>query len=112
MPKPGTGTPNPRTIAATAYLLGFLSGAAVLWRYPGDPFVRFHAWQSILFSVALSGLVLAADFIPLLGLGLVFAFGLLGVATWALLLLQALRGRWFLLPLLGDIALERAGVDG
>ena len=50
--------------------------------------------------------VAAMDAVPLLGLGMVFflvvAAGLLTVFfVW-----QAWRGRWFVLPLLGDMALE------
>ncbi len=102
--------PSSNAIAAAAYFLGILSGAAVLWRYPDDPFVRFHAWQSILFNLALAALVVAMEAVPLLGVGLVIVMVLAGVGVWGLLLLQAWRGRWFMLPLLGDLALERARV--
>jgi uncharacterized membrane protein len=56
---------------------------------------------------AFVGLAVAAlDAVPLLGLGIVF-FLFVGAALLTVLLVwQAYRGRWFLLPLLGDVALE------
>lgn len=105
-------SPESRTAAAAAYFLGFVTGAAILLRGPADPYVRFHAWQSILFSAAVTIAVLAMDFVPLLGLGLVLVFVLGGIATWAVLCVLAWRGRWVMLPLLGDVALERARAAG
>ena len=101
-----------RATAAAAYFLGFVTGVAVLLRRPADPYVRFHAWQSILFSAVVTIAVLAMDFVPLLGLGLVLVFALGGIATWAVLCVLAWRGRWVMLPLLGDVALERARAGG
>ena len=111
MKQPLVSTDDPRATAAMSYALGFLTGAIVLWRAPEHPFVRFHAWQSILFSAALLTLILALDLVPLLGLGLVLALGAGGAVVWVFLLVQAWRGRWFALPLLGDVAFERAGVE-
>src|SRR4051812_10713441 len=47
---------NPRTAAALAYLAGPFSGPLMLWVEREQPFVRFHAWQSV---IGLGGLGLA-----------------------------------------------------
>ncbi|HUP20342.1 MAG TPA: hypothetical protein VM778_10365 [Gemmatimonadota bacterium] len=104
--------PESRAAAAAAYFLGFVTGAAILLRGPDDPYVRFHAWQSILFSAVVTIAILAMDFVPLLGQGLVLVFALAGIVAWVVLCVLAWRGRWVFLPLLGDIALERARAGG
>lgn len=100
-PPRGAGVP-----AAAAYLLGFVTGLALLLT-SRRPFVRFHAWQSILFSGGLLAVALALDRVPIVGIGIVLMLATTGLAVWLLLVVQAWRGRWFLLPLLGDVALER-----
>jgi uncharacterized membrane protein len=94
--------------AVLAYTLGFVSGLFCLWFYPDRPFVRFHAWQSVLLWIAVGLVILGIDFIPIVGQGL--ALILLGttLVLTALLLWRAWRGDWWMLPLIGDIALERA----
>lgn len=101
---------SPNEIAAASYALGFFSGAFCLWRYPEEPFVRFHAWQAILFSGCVVLAYVALEFVPLLGLGLVFflVVGALILTVW--LIWRAYRGEWAMLPLLGDVALERARI--
>lgn len=99
---------DPRHSAVLAYLLGAITGVLALWLWRRQPYVRFHAWQSILFTVTVGAVLVAFDAVPLIGPGLVWAAGLLGGIAWGILLVQAYRRRWFLLPLIGDIALERA----
>lgn len=102
---------DPRHAAALSYLVGFLSAALVLWQRGENPFVRFHAWQSILLSLALSTTLVGVKLVPLLGLALVWAIATLGAIAWIGLMVQAFRGEWTVLPLLGDVALERARSD-
>ncbi|MFN2383406.1 MAG: DUF4870 domain-containing protein [Gemmatimonadota bacterium] len=108
-PSPARRAPN--EIAAASYALGLLSGAICLWRYADEPFVRFHAWQSILFSGFVILAYIALDYVPLLGLGLVFFLiaGALVLSVW--LMWRAYRGEWAMLPLLGDVAIERAEIE-
>lgn len=97
-----------RPIAAVAYLLGPVTGVASILIYRDDPYVQFHGWQSLLLSAFVLVALAALDAVPLLGLGMVY-FLFAGTALLTLLLMwQAFRGRWFLLPLLGDVALELA----
>jgi uncharacterized membrane protein len=105
MPAPRTESET-RSIAALAYVLGPVSGIACILLYRDDPYVRFHGWQSLLLGAFVAVALAALDAVPLLGLGMVF-FLFVGTALLVVLLVwQAYRGRWFLLPLLGDVALE------
>jgi uncharacterized membrane protein len=95
-----------RSIAALAYTLGPVSGIACVLLYREDPYVRFHGWQSLLLSAFVALAMAGLEAVPLLGLGLVFALFAGTLLLILLLVWQAYRGRWFLLPLLGDMALE------
>jgi uncharacterized membrane protein len=97
-----------RSIAALAYVLGPVSGVACILLYRNDPYVRFHGWQSLLLGAFVVLAVVALDSVPLLGLGMLFILFVGMVLLTLLLAWQAYRGRWFLLPLLGDVALELA----
>ena len=97
-----------RSIAALAYVLGPVSGVACILLYRNDPYVRFHGWQSLLLGAFVVLAVAALDSVPLLGLGMLFILFVGMVLLTLLLAWQAYRGRWFLLPLLGDVALELA----
>jgi uncharacterized membrane protein len=91
--------------AAVAYLLGFVGGA-VLLAVDDRPDVRFHAVQSMAFDVvaAAAGFVVTLlAFIDILAL--LFWPLLLGyLLAKVLLVLRALRGGRFKLPVIGDLA--------
>ncbi len=103
----GTGTETSSTgldIAVAgmlAYVAGWLSGAFFLAVEKKSPFVRFHAWQSVLTFLPI---FLAIWFVPLW-----FLFWPISVALWILLMYKAFRGDRFKLPVVGDIADRRAG---
>ena len=100
-----------RSIAALAYILGPLTGVACILLYRDDPYVGFHGWQALLFGGFVALAVAAMDAVPLLGLGMVFLL-IAGAGLLTLVLMwQAWRGRWFVLPLLGDVALEIVNRD-
>ena len=103
--RPETDT---RSIAALAYVLGPVSGVICILLYRDDPYVCFHGWQSLLLGAFVVLAVAALDSVPLLGLGMLFILFVGMVLLTLLLAWQAYRGRWFLLPLLGDVALELA----
>ena len=102
---------------ALCYLVGFITGIIflVLEPYNKHPFVKFHAWQSILFCVAwfILSLLLNIVMIPLAlgmhGLWLLFAFvrmviGLGGFLLWLFLMYKAYNNEKFMLPIVGPIA--------
>ncbi|HLJ43941.1 MAG TPA: DUF4870 domain-containing protein [Candidatus Binataceae bacterium] len=110
----GGGTPQNQVVAALAYLLGFVTGIIFLYLepYDKDEFVRFHARQSIAFSIAwfVINIVLGV-FIAVLpfGLGRLLA-GLqelinLGLAImWIFLMYKAYSGERYRIPELADLA--------
>jgi len=99
-------------IAALAYVLGVVTGIIFLYLepYDRDEYVRFHARQSIAFSVAWFALnVIAGVFIAVLPHPLAALIGfvqqLMNIAlaiAWVYLMYQAYIGNKFRLPVLAD----------
>lgn len=76
--------------------------------YSRNRFVRFHAFQSILFSIAwvlMHGVVA----IPVIGWMLWPAVELAFLIAWIVLLIKAYQGHMFKLPVIGDFAEQHAG---
>lgn len=107
MVAPSAGTVPAARIAAATYVLSCASGLVGLFVSRDDPFIVFHAWQSILLGFMTIAAWFALKTIPIFGL----AMGLGAVAAWGFASLflawRAWGGHWTRLPLLGDIALER-----
>jgi uncharacterized membrane protein len=109
--------------ALLAYILGFITGIIflVIEPYKRDPFIRFHAFQSILFSAAaiafsiawaiVSSIVLAVTTYGLWHLMfLVWVVVRLGFfLLWLFLLFKAYNNERFMLPVIGPIAAKQAG---
>jgi len=109
--KTATGL-RPRTAAVLSYLAGPVSGLVMLVAEPAQPFIRFHAWQSI---IALGTFTVAVGLCYLLAVASLFfsANGLavmVRVATgvwvallllWLVCLWQAWNGRAWKLPIAG-----------
>lgn len=114
----------PRTIAgALAY---FTIIPAIIFLlvepYKRDRFLRFHSFQCIGFwlaAVVIGAVVRAAAFllffVPLLGylvvllLSMVTSLGLF--AIWVVLIVKALQGEMFKLPVVGDFAEQHAATN-
>jgi uncharacterized membrane protein len=110
LPAMGAGQHNPRVLAALAYALPLVPALLLLVRERRNRFVRIHAAQAVVFF-CLVGLAQAGVFAALvvvgsvvsnarlaiaLGLvayGLFALIGLYGLATWLLLLSDAMAGR-------------------
>ena len=105
--------------AALSYVLGLLTGLVVFLLEDENEFVKFHAAQSIVVSVAFVGLYFVLGiltsilaFLPdVIGLLLVSLFGLIqaviglvGFVVWIYLILQAYQGERFVAPVLGGFA--------
>ena len=108
-------------IGATAYFPPFLPFMAIFYlairRYNKRPYVRFHAWQSLLFNIFALALGYILDSItPYLsrffGLrALIWLFcvpGLIAFMVWLWCVIAALNGKRFKLPLIGEWADEQA----
>ncbi|HEY6300381.1 MAG TPA: DUF4870 domain-containing protein [Candidatus Binatus sp.] len=111
--------PQANIIAALTYLLGFVTGLIFLYLEPynQDEFIRFHARQSIGFSVAWFAIAVVFDvFIAVLphGLGalLNFILTLIDIALavfWVILMYKAYNGERYRIPELADIVDSIAG---
>jgi uncharacterized membrane protein len=108
----------PTISAALSYVLGWITGLIFLVVERRNRFIRFHAMQSLLVSLALTVLWAVARIIfalPLIGgaLGCVLTPAL-AVATflvWAGLIVLALLGRETRVPILGNIAARFSSQD-
>jgi uncharacterized membrane protein len=92
--------------AAAAYFFPFIGGLVMLAIEEENPFVRFHASQSILFWViAIPWAFLSA--IPVIGVLFSIAFFI----AWIFLMYQAWTGREFEIPYLGAVARRQVNAD-
>jgi len=86
----------------------------VMEPYNRNRFIRFHAFQSIFFCIAVIAISIALSilgFLPFLGLliwPVHMLFGLGVFAVWIILLLKANQGQMFKLPVIGDMAEKQA----
>jgi len=78
------------------YLLGFVTGIVFLIVEKKSSFVKFHARQSTITFL----IILALSWVPVIG----FLFWILGIFLWLLLMIKALQGQKYLLPIVGKMA--------
>jgi uncharacterized membrane protein len=103
--------------------LGFITGIIflVIEPYKNDKFVRFHAFQSIFFNVALIvfwiAYTIVASILGFVSLGiLAVVMGLVGLlislailAYWIFLMYKAYNNELYRIPFIGDLAAKQAG---
>jgi uncharacterized membrane protein len=107
-------SPNSRLVAALSYVGFLVSGIILLYvePYSEDEFVRFHARQSIVFSIAwIAVYIIASVFIAVMphpiSVLLFFVlriFDILMAVFWVFLMYQAYSGERYRIPELGDWA--------
>jgi len=105
-----------------AYILGFITGIIflVLEPYNRDKFVRFHAFQSIFFNVAIIVFWIAYTIVSVV---LGFVSGILGLlmsilglliflailVCWIFLMYKAYNNEKYMIPYIGKLAAQQAG---
>ena len=99
-------TRDPKRWAALSYAVGLISGVIVLSVEKTDSYVRFHAWQSVLAFSAAAAISMLLPTVPVVGdWGFTrVAFRLSVVGLYVFLIVKALQGERYKLPLLGDLA--------
>ena len=85
------------------YLFGFVTGIIFFLLEKDNRYVRFHALQSIILSIAILVLNFALNFIPFLGAFLSFLLMIAALALWIFLMVKAYQGQKYKLPVIGDI---------
>jgi uncharacterized membrane protein len=117
---PGAVNSHDRALGSVAYI--GLIPAVILLLIPalrGNRFVRFHSWQSVLFTIASAvlGVVLKLLFMVLAILpvvGFLLAWLSLGIGSmgifilWIVLLVKAALGNYYQLPVVGPFAEQLA----
>jgi uncharacterized membrane protein len=113
----GTGLDN-NVASALCYLVGFITGILflVLEPYSRNREIRFHAFQSIFFNIAVVGLSILLTIITMILpwfmgamislLSIVLWLGILGV--WIYLMVKAYSGQKVVLPIIGPLAEKQA----
>lgn len=105
---------TPNLAALICYLLGILGGIIFLLiePYNRDPFVRFHAFQSIFFTLAYIASFIVLGILGAFTHGVLFLLsplvGLLFFAAWIYMMVTAYQGKKVILPVIGEIALKQA----
>lgn len=90
------------------YLGSFVTGFLFLVAEKNSRFVKFHAMQSIIVSATLIVIHLILGMIPIIGWFIASILTPLSFILWIVLMLFALQGKWFKLPIIGDIAEQQA----
>jgi uncharacterized membrane protein len=94
---------------ALAYVLGWVTGLAMLLVERENRYVRFHALQSTIVFGVLCVLWFVCMAIPFVGWAFSwFVIPPVSVVLWWLLIYKAYKGQRFKLPIAGDIAEQRA----
>lgn len=113
----GTTSGLQRNVAGLlCYVLGWLTGI-IFYLVEKDPFVRFHAMQSILtFGGVTAVYIVIAILLPMGLWRLWFLFHTLGtllwlasIVLWVLLMVKAYQGERYKLPVVGELAERYAG---
>jgi len=103
--------------AGLAYLGWWITGLIFFLVEKQNRFIRFHAMQSILFFGGLTVLEIALNivnglvYVPFLGFCLYGLIGLVWFVGWIVLMINGFQGKYFKLPVIGDIA-ERYANQG
>jgi len=119
---PPVAAPMANNVAGLlCYIFGFITGIIflVIEPYKNNKFVRFHAFQSIFFSVAVFAIYMIWGFVFTsllfmtgmwsIMLGLFWIIRLACFAAWIFLMFKAYNNEQFKLPVIGDIAAKQAG---
>ena len=89
---------------ALAYLLGFVTGIALLLIEKDNNFIRFHAMQSTVIFLGIFILRYILFRVPLFGWMIAQLISLLGLIIWIVGMVKAYQGELYKFPVVGDFA--------
>jgi len=97
---------EPNVMAALSYAIPLVMGIVVILTEKENKFVRFHAFQSIIFGLCWAGVSAIASslYVVLIGLILQPLVTVAGVALWFFLMWKAYNNKEYQLPFVGKIA--------
>jgi uncharacterized membrane protein len=87
------------------YLFGFITGIVFLIVEKKSSFVKFHAAQSTVTFLVIFVVLLLLGWVPIFGVLIWIA----SLILWLLLMIKALRGERYALPLVGKITEGKRG---
>jgi uncharacterized membrane protein len=87
------------------YLLGFITGIIFLILEKRSSFVKFHAMQSTITFLGLFVISIIVGWIPVIGV----LIPVLSLILWLLLMIKALQGKRYSLPIVGKMAEGKSG---
>jgi uncharacterized membrane protein len=99
----GTSSIDENVAGLLSYLFGWVTGL-IFFLLDKRHFVRFHAMQSIVLSVALIIVYTVLSFLPYIGWILSAFLGIGTFILWILLMVRAYQHQMWKLPLIGDLA--------
>jgi len=94
-----------------AYAVGFLSALIILVLEQKNTFIKFHAYQSVFFSLAWIVTSVVLGILPLIGPVFGTLVNLVFFVAWILLMLKAYQGERFHLPVIGDWAEKQSHIQ-
>jgi uncharacterized membrane protein len=94
--------------AMLSYLLGFITGIVFLIIEKDSKFVRFHAMQSTIVFVGIWIMSIVMWQVPLIGWLINLMLMPVTFILWLVLMFKAYQKEKFKLPIVGDIAEEKA----
>ncbi len=103
---------NENLAALLCYVLGIITGLFFFITEKKSELVRFHALQSSLFFMAwmviqiiVAGILIMVPSLLRLFISLIH---ILGIIIWIIMMTQAYRGKYYLLPVIGKISLDNS----
>ncbi len=101
---------DPNVIAAFAYLFPFITGIVFFVLEKKNKFVRFHAFQAILFWLAFSVAWSLSQSLVVIYIGYILEplIRIAGIVLWLFLMWKAYKNTEFELPYIGKFAKEQA----
>jgi uncharacterized membrane protein len=104
---------EPNVVAAFAYLFPFITGIVFFVLEKKNKFVRFHAFQAILFWLAFMIAWSLAQSLVIIYIGQVLEplVRITGILVWLFLMWKAYQNVEYELPYIGKIAREQANKE-